>query len=369
MTTEFAPMPEMDEATSGLWDEGMRDFLKKGGFSAESQKKKTPEVEVGINLTDLGNAKRLVSEHGRDIRYCYPWGKWMIWNGQYWQQDTAGEIFRRAKDVIRVILREASDENDDKKRKNLESHALRCESQNKLLAMIKLAESEVPILPQDFDKDPWLLNVQNGTVYLLNGSLQTHDRDDFISRICPGEYNTEAKCSAWEAHLNKIMAGNQALIGFLQRWFGYCLTGSIDERCMAIFHGTGSNGKTVTVETISSIMGDYARRTRTETILVKREAGASNDIADLAGARFVFSSEAEQDKRLAESLVKDLTGGDSISTRKLYQEYFTFKPQFKLVLSTNHKPVIYGTDNAIWDRIRLVSFAVTIPENECEACT
>jgi len=111
-------------------------------------------------------------------------------------------------------------------------------------------------------------------------------------------------------------------------------------------------------------MGDYAKRTRTETILIKREGQISNDVADLLGSRFVFSSEAEQDKRLAESLVKDLTGGDSLSVRRLYQEYFTFRPQFKICLSTNHKPVIHGTDNAIWDRIKLIPFAVTIPEEE-----
>jgi putative DNA primase/helicase len=364
MSAEFATEPEMDDATSEMWGSGVNDFLKKGGFSSEQQKRKAPRIEVGINLTDLGNAKRLVSEHGRDIRFCYPWQKWMIWNGQYWQQDTGGEIHRRAKDVIRLILREASEEKDDKRRKELESHALRCESQSKLLAMIKLAESEVPILPEDFDRDPWLLNVQNGTIYLLDGSLQPHDRDDFISKICRAEFDPQATCQSWEAHLHKIMAGNQNLIGFLQRWFGYCLTGSIDERCMVIFYGTGANGKTITVEAIFFIMGDYAQRTRTETILIKRENSISNDIADLVGSRFVFSSEAEQDKRMAESLVKDLTGGDSISVRKLYQEFFTFKPQFKIVLSTNHKPLIYGTDQAIWDRIRLVPFTVTIPENE-----
>ena len=365
MKNEFTPEPEMDAATSDLWQKGLDGFLKRGGYSSGIvSKNKTPTIEVGINLTDLGNAKRLVSEHGKDIRYCYLWGKWVIWNGQYWEKDNSGEIYRKAKDVIRLILQEASNERDDKKRKELEYYSLRCESQSKLSAMIKLAESEVPILPEDFDKDPWLLNVQNGTVYLLDGSLQPHDRVDFISKISPVEFDPRALCPAWFEHLNKIMAGNKNLIGFLQRWFGYCLTGSIDERCMAIFYGTGANGKTITVEAISYIMGDYAQRTRTETILIKRENSISNDIADLVGSRFVFSSEAEQDKRLAESLVKDLTGGDSISVRKLYQEYFTFKPQFKIVLSTNHKPVIYGTDQAIWDRIKLLPFNVTIPEDE-----
>lgn len=354
----------IDEEKSDVWQAGFNDFFEKGGFSSEQEKKKASRIEVGINLTDLGNAKRLVSEHGRDLRYCYPWGKWLIWNGQYWQEDAAGEIYRRAKDVIRLILREASNERDDDRRKGLESHALRCESQNKLQAMIKLAESEVPILPKDFDRDPWLLNVQNGTIYLLDGSLQPHDRDDLISKISPVEFDPEATCPSWTAHLVKLMAGNQNLIGFLRRWFGYCLTGSIDERCMVIFYGMGANGKTITVEAISHIMGDYAQRTRTETILIKRENSISNDVADLVGSRFVFCSEAEQDKRMAESLVKDLTGGDSISVRKLYQDFFTFKPQFKIVLSTNHKPVIYGTDQAIWDRLKLIPFSVTIPEDE-----
>ena len=241
----------MDEATSELWQAGFNDFFKKGGFSSDQKKRKAPRIEVGVNLTDLGNAKRLVSEPGRDIRFCYPWGKWIIWNGQYWEQDEGGEIYRRAKDVIRVILREASEEKDDKRRKALEAHSLRCESQNKLIAMIKLAESEVPILPQEFDRDPWLFNTQNGTVYLLDGSLQAHDRDDFISKICPVEFDPHATCPLWDAHLVKVMGGNQNLIAFLQRWFGYCLTGNIDERCMTIFYGTGANGKTITVETVS----------------------------------------------------------------------------------------------------------------------
>jgi len=365
MTTDFLPEPEMDEATSALWQKGVNDFLKKDGLGSQKiERKRAPCITVGPNLTDLGNSTRFAGEHGKNVRYCYPWNKWFVWTGQQWNEDNLGQVYRMAKDIIRLILKEASEEQDDKRRIELETFSLRCESQNKLLAMIKLCESELPILPEDFDTDPWLLNARNGTINLLDGTLKPHDRNDLISKICPVKYDPQAKCPAWLEHLNKIMGGNNGLIDFLQRWFGYSLSGSINERCLAIFHGSGANGKTVTIETIAHLMGGYARRTRTETIFVKREAAASNDIADLVGSRFVFSSEAEQDKRLAESLVKDLTGGDSISTRKLYQEYFTFKPQFKMVLSTNHKPVIYGTDQAIWDRIKLVPFDVTIPEGE-----
>lgn len=317
-----------------------------------------------IHLTDLGNATRFAAIHGDKARYCFPQSTWFFWDGRKWQPDDRGKLYEMAQDVIRAILKEASAEVDKDKRMKLENHALKCESDSKIEAMLKASRSKLAILPKEFDRDPWLFNCLNGTINLLDGRLYPHDKDDLISKISPVIYEPEAKCPAWLEHLNKIMAGNQNLIGFLQRWFGYCLTGSIDERCMVIFHGNGANGKTITVETVSYIMGDYAKRTRTETILIKRENQIPNDIADLVGARFVFSSEAEQDKRLAESLVKDLTGGDSLSVRRLYQEYFTFKPQFKIVLSTNHKPIIHGTDQAIWDRIKLVPFAVTIPENE-----
>lgn len=317
-----------------------------------------------IHFTDMGNASRFVKLHGNNTRYCFPQSTWYFYDGKRWRTDNMGRLYEMGQDVILDLLKEALQETNKDRRMKLENHALRCEADSRLESMLKASRAKLSILPEEFDRDPWLFNCQNGTVNLLDGSLEPHDRDHLITKISPVHYDPKATCPAWIDHLNKIMAGNQNLIGFLQRFSGYCLTGSIDERCMAILWGNGANGKTITVETVSYVMGDYAQRTRTETILIKREGQISNDIADLVGSRFVFSSEAEQDKRLAESLVKDLTGGDSISVRKLYQEYFTFKPQFKIVLSTNHKPVVYGTDQAIWDRIRLVPFNVTIPEGE-----
>lgn len=334
-------------------------------FNALAEKEIIPDILIEeVHDTDIGRATRFVRLHGHEVRYCFPQSVWYHFDGKRWRPDKTGKLYEMAQDVVKELLQEAASESDKDRRMKLESEAFKCESDSRIEAILRAARSKVSILPEEFDRDPWLFNCASGTINLLDGTLQPHDKDDFISKFSPVEYDPEASCPAWLDHINKIMASNQNLMGFLQRWFGYCLTGSIDERCMAIFHGTGANGKTVTVETISFIMGDYARRTRTETILVKREVGVSNEIADLLGSRIVYSSEAEQDKRLAESLVKDLTGGDSISTRKLYQEYFTFKPQFKIVLSTNHKPVVYGTDNAIWDRIRLVPFNVTIPEEE-----
>ena len=234
MTNEFVPEPEMDQATSDLWQKGIDDFLKKDGIFKPEKKRIPRRVEVGVNLTDLGNARRFISEHGRDIRYCYPWGKWLLWNGRHWHEDTLGEIYRRGKDVIRLILKEASNETDDKRRRELEFFSLRCESQSKLWAMIKLAESETPILPEEFNRDPWLLNLQNGTLNLSTGTLKAHDRDDLISKKSPVEYDPEATCPGWLEHLNKIMAGSQEKIGFLKRFYGYCLTGITDERVLML---------------------------------------------------------------------------------------------------------------------------------------
>lgn len=310
----------------------------------------------------MGNAIRFVKLHGHEARYCYPEQTWYHFDGKRWRADKTGRLYAMGKDVVKALLQEAMDEPDKDRRMRLESHAFKCEADSKIESMLKAARSSLPILPEEFDRDPWLFNCQNGTINLKTGILQPHNKNDFISRISPVALDFKATCPSWNNHLIKIMSGNQNLIGFLQRWFGYCLTGIIDERCMAILYGLGANGKSVTIETISSIMGDYSQRTRTETILVKRDNSSSNDIAGLAGSRFVFCSEVGQDKRLDESLVKDLSGGDTLNARLLYREYFNFRPQFKINLSTNHRPIIYGVDRAIWDRIRLIPFTVTIPE-------
>ena len=231
--------------------------------------------------------------------------------------------------------------------------------------MITLAQSAIPILPAELDTDPWLFNCQNGTLGLMNtGELRPHQREDFITNTCLVDYGPSAEAPTWKAFLNRIMAGNQNLIAFLQRAAGMSLTGITSERVMFILYGTGANGKTTFLEALRGVLGDYALRTPTETLLAKRDGAIPCDVARLRGARFVTASEAEQDKKLAESLIKDLTGGDTVSARFLHGEWFDFKPECKLWLATNHKPVIKGTEPAIWDRIRLIPFNVTIPEGE-----
>jgi P4 family phage/plasmid primase-like protien len=317
----------------------------------------------GYNLTDLGNAERFVADHGKDVRYCYPWRKWLVRTPAKWVRDEAGRIHRLAKGRVRGIYREASDADDEDRRKALAKHAAASESETRIRAMVELAKSEVPVSPEELDSDPWVLNVLNGTIDLRTGELREHRREDLITKLAPVEYDPAAAAPTWETFLERVLPGDD-LRTFVQRAAGYSATGDTSEQCMFIHHGPGANGKSTFQETLAAALGDYAMRTPTETLLVKRSGGVPNDIARLKGARFVTASETEEGRRLAESLVKDLTGQDTISARFMWAEWFDFKPTHALHLSTNHKPEIRGTDPAIWRRIRLIPWAVTIPPAE-----
>jgi putative DNA primase/helicase len=315
------------------------------------------------NLTDLGNSERFVADHGGDVRYCYPWRKWLVWTGARWERDDAGRVHKLAKETVRDIYREASDAEDEDRRKALAKHAAASESETRIRAMIELSKSERPLSPDELDADPWLLNTKNGTIDLRTGELREHRREDMITKLAPVEYDPNAAAPTLEAFLERVLPGEE-LRGFVQRAAGYSATGDTSEQCMFIHHGPGANGKSTFQEAVSAALGDYAMRTPTETLLVKRAGGVPNDVARLKGARFVTASETEEGRRLAESLVKDLTGQDTISARFMWAEWFDFKPTHALHLSTNHKPEIRGTDAAIWRRIRLIPWAVTIPAAE-----
>jgi putative DNA primase/helicase len=255
---------------------------------------------------------------------------------------------------------------DGDKRKELQAHWRRSESESRLKAMVNLAatEPEIAIKPNVLDCDPLLFNVLNGTLDLRTGTLRDHDPEDFITKLAPVEFGPEATCPRWGGFLDRIFGGDEELIQFVQRAVGYSLTGSTEEQCLFLLHGRGANGKTTLIETLRALLGDYAAHAEFSTFLNHRQAQVRNDLARLAGARLVSAVEMDQGGQLSESVVKQVTGGDVVTARFLFHEFFEFRPQFKVLLAANHKPRVRGTEHAIWRRIRLVPFAVTIPEDE-----
>lgn len=315
-------------------------------------------------LTDLGNSERLVDRFGHLLRYCHPWRCWLYFDGTRWVRDERGMAATFAKRTVRAMLQEAQGAGD-KRYQELLAWALKSEGQGHLEAMVRLAESALPILPEQFDADAFLFNVQNGTLDLRTGLLRPHRADDYLLKLAPVVYDPAAPAPLWETFLARIMDGNEKLTGFLQRAAGYGLTGSSAEQCLFILHGGGANGKSTWLGAIQGVLGDYAMPAPPDLLMVKRGDGNHpTEVADLFRARFVSTIENEDGKRFSEALLKLLTGGDKLKARRLYENFWQFDPTHKFFLAANHKPVVRGQDHGIWRRIHLVPFEVTIPDRE-----
>ncbi|HUT91967.1 MAG TPA: phage/plasmid primase, P4 family, partial [Thermoguttaceae bacterium] len=317
-----------------------------------------------LRLTDIGNGQRLANLHGNDLRYCWPWSKWLVWSGQRWKLDDVGGVAARAKATVRSIYSEAARAEEDSERKAIAAWARQSERRERVAAMVDLARSEpgIPILPDQLDRDPWVLNCTNGTLDLQTAKLRQHDRMDYLTKLSPVAYQPSAQCPRWDAFLEDIFQANAELVGFVQRLAGYCLTGDVSEQVLPIFHGIGANGKSTLVSTLLEMLGsDYSMKAPADFLVAKRDEAHPTGLADLAGKRLVACQETEDGRRLAESLVKELTGGDPQRARRMREDFWQFWPTHKVILATNHRPAVKGTDYAIWRRLRLVPFNVVIP--------
>lgn len=324
-----------------------------------------PHVEA--HFTDLGNAKLLVAQHGENLRFCADWKRWLVWDGTSWSTDNTGEVMRLAKESILSLYYQAAQLPGKADRERATKHAIRSEARSRLEAMTSLAESEAEVSasPGDFDTDLWVLNVGNGLIDLRTGELRPHRREDMCTKVAPVFYDKEAECPHWMEFLDLVFQGNEKLIAYVQQMAGYALTGSTREQVFFILYGSGANGKSTFTETLAGILGDYAQQVPTTTLMVQRPGSGDQPRADLArlnGIRFATAIETEAGRRLAEALVKQMTGGDRIAARFPYGRYFEFRPTHKVFLATNHKPTIRGTDHAIWRRIHLTPFLTTITE-------
>jgi len=317
-----------------------------------------------LQFTDTTNAYRLMTEHGKDIRYNALWKKWLVWNGAHWSLDDGYLIHDRGLRMIRGIYEELLKTADYRDRLEIEKHAMQSESARRRKALIEVASwiPELNVKTDDLDCDPWLLNVRNGTIDLRTGEIREHRPEDLITMRANVDFDPRADCPAWRQFLLQIMNYSHELFGFVQKAEGWAVTGDTSEQTTFILFGSGANGKSTFLNTLMNILGEYASATPTATFMKRTGDHMTNDLARLRGTRFVTTTETDQGRRLSEPLIKQITGNDRITARFLYGEYFNFVPTFKIWMATNHKPVIKGTDHGIWRRIKLLPFTTKIEE-------
>jgi len=319
-------------------------------------------------MTDMGNSRRLVALANDELRYVSQWG-WLWWDGRRWARDTTGAAMRLAREAVTAIRAEASSCDDDKLRLALEKWATASESLARIRAMVELAQSEPELIAEaeQFDADPMLLNCLNGTIDLRTGTLQPHDRGDYITKLAPVEFDPDATHPTWTRYLHTATQGNAELAAYLQRACGYSLTGLTDEEAVFLLLGDGRTGKTTLAEGMLAIMGEYAIKVAFDTFLERPRSAvgqAREDIARMVGARLAVACEAADHQRLNEVMLKELSGGDRVTARFLYRDSFTFVPRVKIWLATNHAPRVRDDDNAIWRRLRRLPFEHVIPPEE-----
>jgi P4 family phage/plasmid primase-like protien len=354
-----------DPATGGRALEGMVQGLPRKIADFLGWERFTLREGRGVYLcTDTGNAERLADRHGTNLRYCHPWGKWLVYDGTRWHVDDRGSVVRLAKDAARSIFEEAKEAPSDMKATQLGKWASSSLSESKLRAMISLAQSEpgIPVLPEEMDASPDLLNVLNGTIDLRAGKLREHRREDLITKLAPVEYDPNAAAPMWAQTLERVLPDPEVR-AFFKKLCGYALTGDVSEQMLPVLYGTGANGKSTVLNTLLAVLGHYGMQAAPD-LLVAKKGSHPTELADLFGMRLVASIEVEDGSRLAESLVKQLTGGDRVKARRMRQDFWEFEPTHKVLMACNHKPQVRGTDNAIWRRIRLVPFTETIPSAE-----
>jgi putative DNA primase/helicase len=328
-------------------------------------------------VTDAANAQRFVRQSARDILNVDGIG-WHCWDESRWIHDEH-YVDRQAQRIGRLIrdeaiqaieLANAAKQSDaerkaaDAKAQELIAWAKSSESLYRITATKKLAAAHLSYRAAQFDSDPLLLNCPNGTVDLRTGELRPARRSDLITKTTCVSYDPQASYDLWERTVLDICCNDYGLMQFLQRVMGYCLTGLTIEQALFILNGGGSNGKDTFLGRVKKAMGDYAGMTAPNLLMESKSGRHPTEIADLKGVRLAISAESSDSHRLHETRVKQLTGTEHQKARMMRQDFFEFPTQFKLILMTNHRPVIDGDDYAIWRRLHLIPFNQTYKKGE-----
>jgi putative DNA primase/helicase len=318
-----------------------------------------PDDDGPPKLSELGNARRLIKAHGGEIRYDHDRGEWLMWDRSRWSPDKTGAIWRFAKKIPQLLLKEAADTYDYDLREVIVKWSIHSEQRRVIENAIKLAWSEngIGISAADFDTDPWALNCPNGVVDLLTGELRDQKPEDLVTKLTAYPYLPDRACPRWLQFLCDIFQNDEQLIAFVQRALGYSMTGDTSEHCFFFCYGpTGRNGKNTLLEVCAMIMGDYSAVTQPKIMLTSSENDHPTAIADLVGRRFVYTSEMDRGQQLAEAQVKRLTGDRFLKARFMHRDFFEFPVRFKLWLVAQAQPKIRGRDEGIWSRIKVIPF-------------
>ena len=340
------------------------------GFNkvSESKEKVPPR-----SWDDMGMAQRFLDQLPHSFLYSMTDKMWYEYNGSYWEQDNQGLIEKAADEVINNLKNESlviqDDADKDKVQKAWQKFIKGERSRSSKVNMINEIKHLVPVLHSQWDKEKMMLNTPSGYIDLTNGTLHDHDYKKMFTQETGVDYTEKVDCPLWIEFLNQTFQNDQELIHFIQKIVGYSLTGSNAEQVMFILFGNGRNGKSVLLNIIKYISGSYAKTMNATTIMQKHNnsgQGPTSDIARLEGARLVVSSEANEGDRIDESLIKQMTGGDTLVARYSYGRDFEFDPVFKLWMATNHMPKIYGTDEGIWRRLIIIPFTHTVKKENID---
>ena len=315
--------------------------------------------------SDFGQAEALIYLYKNRLRFVWGMG-WMLWNGLRWVVDEWGAAKQYGMMGARIRLKAAlymveQIQGDDAARDKALMRVRAALSRRNLAPVdraLKAAETMPYFVTEagDLDLNHFMIGVKNGVIDLQTGQLVPPNPDHLITKRTNIPYYPDAPCPRWEQFLSEIFQGDEDLVEYVRRCIGYCLTGDTREQYLWVAHGIGANGKSVFIEIVRALLGEYGSAIEFKTLMHGGASDKGDDLAPLRGVRFVAASESEQGKRLNEALVKQMTGGDPLRVRHLYGKFFTFVPTFKIWLVTNHKPVIVGTDRGIWRRLRMIPF-------------
>jgi len=301
----------------------------------------------GCELTEDGIALAFTKRHHDALRFCHDTGGWYVWTGTHWRQNRDKLAFSWARALVRDLNRNA-----EFKTKAITGKAAFAGSVEKFAQ----ADRAFAVTAETWDTDLHFLGTPGGTVNLRTGQMRRAERQDHITKVTAVAPAETADCPTWLAFLDQATAGDAALVRFLQQWAGYGLTGSTREHALLFIYGPGGNGKSVFLNTLTGIMGDYCRSAPMDTFTASPGDKHPTDLAMLRGARLVTATETEEGRTWAEARIKQMTGGDPVTARFMRQDFFTYTPQFKLTIAGNHKPALKNVDDAARRRFNIVPF-------------